>query len=135
MRTRQIFYVQWQPFFNDFTQLHQGKHVNVETMGDGDFGVKSRWCDLPLVGIVCAHPRSGSADDEWIEVIARDSRDSRDSPDTHATYSIVKPSKVQLAEEENGRVIALEIESADGSVTMIRFEPSCENMPAGFRIS
>ena len=133
MRTRQIFYEQWQPFFNDFTQLHQGKHVNVETMGDvgdGDFGVKSRWCDLPLAGIVCGHPQSG--EDEWIEVIARD---SRDSPDTHATYSIVKPSKVRLAEEENGQAIALEIESADGIVTMIRFEPSRENLPAGFRLS
>jgi hypothetical protein len=133
MRTREIIYEQWQPFFNDFTQLHQGEHVNVETMGDGDFGVKSRWCDLPLVGIVCAHPQSG--DDEWIEIIARESGDSRDSPETHATYSIRKPSKVQLAEEENGRAIALEIESADRSVTMIRFEPSAENMPKGFRVS
>ena len=127
MRTREIVYEQWQLFFNDFTQLHQGKHVNVETMGDGDFGVKSRWCDLPLVGIVCAHPQPG--EDEWIEVIARD------SPDTHSTYSIVKPSKVQLAEEENGRAVALEIESGDGSITMIRFEPSRENMPQGFRVS
>lgn len=127
MRTREIVYDQWQPFFNDFTQLHQGKHVNVETLGGGDFGVKSRWCGLPLVGIVSAHPTTG--DDEWIEVIARD------SPDAHATHSIVKPSKVHLAEEENGRAIALEIESADGSVTMIRFEPSRENLPQGFRIS
>ena len=100
-------------------------------MGDGHFGVKSRWCDLPLVGIVSAHPQSGphSGDDEWIEVIARD------SADTHATYSIVKPAKVQLAEEENGQAIALEIESGDGSITMIRFEPSRENMPQGFRVS
>jgi hypothetical protein len=127
MRTREIIYEQWQPFFNDFTQLYQGKHVNVETMRDGDFGVKSRWCDLPLVGIVPAHPQS--REDEWIEVIAGD------SPETHATYSIAKPAKVQLAEEENGRAIALEIESADGSITMIRFEPSRENLPRGFRVS
>jgi hypothetical protein len=127
MRTREISCEQWQPFFNDFTQLYQGKHVNVETMGEGDFGVKSRLCDLPLVAVVSAHPKAGA--DEWIEVIART------SPDAHATYSIVKPSRVHLAEEENGLAVALEIESADGSITMIRFEPPCENLPEGFRAS
>jgi TusA-related sulfurtransferase len=125
MQAREIAYEQWQPFFNDFTQLHQGKRVNVETMGDGDFGVRSQWCGLPLVGIVSVHPKAG--DDEWIEVIARD------SPKTHATHSIAKPAKVELAEED-GQPVAVQIESADQPITMIRFDPSHENLPPGFRV-
>jgi hypothetical protein len=127
MRMREILHEQWQPFFNDFTQLHQGEHVNVETMEGGDFGVNSRCCDLPLVGVVSARPKTGG--DEWIEVIAGA------SPESHATHWIAKPSKVQLAEEENGLAVALQIKSADGSITMIRFEPSRENLPKGFTIS
>jgi hypothetical protein len=126
MRTREISYDQWQSFFNDFTQLHQDEHVNVETIGQGDFGVQSRLCDLPLLGIVCAHPKSGQ--EEWIEVVARD---ASGAPATHA---IAKPSRVCLA-EKSGRTVALQVESADGSITMIRFEPPRENMPEGFTIS
>jgi hypothetical protein len=127
MRTRQILYEQWPTFLNDFTQLHQGEPTNVETMGEGDLGVNSRWSALPLVGIVCAHPQAVEGD--WIEVIARR------QPGQHAIHSIIQPSKMQVAEEENGQAIALEIESESGAVTMIRFEPSRENLPSGFRVS
>ena len=41
----------------------------------------------------------------------------------------------QRYEEENGRAIALEIESNDGVVTMVRFMPPCEGLPAGYRVS
>ena len=127
MRTREIVYEQWQPFFNDFTQLHQGEHVNVETLSQGAFGVKSELCDLPLVGIVGADPKAPSG--EWIEIIAGD------SPATSSTHTIPQPSRVVIAEEENGRGVALQINSADGSVTMLRFEASCENLPEGFKAS
>jgi hypothetical protein len=53
----------------------------------------------------------------------------------HASHSIAEPSNVRLAEEEDGQAVALQIESADGLITMIRFEPSPENMPPGFLIA
>jgi hypothetical protein len=126
MRTREIIHDHWQRFFNDFTHLHQGEHVNVETISPNECPVMPRWCDLPLLGIVYTHGQSEQ--DEWIEVSAGD------SPATHATHSIVNPSKVRLA-EENVWPVAVQIESADGSITMIRFEPSRENLPQGFRVS
>jgi hypothetical protein len=126
MRTREILYDQWQPFFNDFTQLYQGEHVNVETIGERRIGVESRVHDLPLIGIVSAHPKTGG--EEWIEIVAGG------SPGTPATHSIARPANVQLAEEENGRAVALQIASADGSITMVRFEPSRENLPQGFKV-
>jgi hypothetical protein len=126
MRTRDITYDNWHLFLKDFTQLHHGQHVNVETIGQGSIGVQSRLCDLPLIGVVVADPGAGA--DEWFEVIAGE------LPDRHTTYSIAKPAKVRIAEEENGQAVALQVESSDGSTTMIRFQPSHENLPQGFTV-
>ena len=127
MRTREIAHERWTYFLDDFTQLHQGERVHVETMGEGGFGVKSQLCDLPLLGVVGAPPEASSG--EWIEIIVGD------SPATAASHTVPHPSRVVVAEGENGKGVALQIDSADGSVTMIRFEPPCENLPEGFRVS
>jgi|HubBroStandDraft_6_1064221.scaffolds.fasta_scaffold357662_3 hypothetical protein len=126
MRTKEILATDWPPFFDDFTQLHQGERVNVETVGNGDLGVTSHVRDLPLVGIVAADPKAGTG--EWIEIIAGD------SARTHATHSVPSPAHVRLAEEEDGKAVALQIESTKGLVTIVRFERSCEGMPPGFFI-
>ena len=129
MQTRQIPYEQWQTFFSNFNYLHQGEHVNVETIGaqeSGSKGAKGALCDLPLVGIVSAQPKAGH--EQWIDVIARDGSGA------HSTHCIAGPATVQLAEEEDGQTVAIQIESANGSITMIRFEPSVENLPPGFRV-
>ena len=126
MRTKEILCEQWPPFFDDFTRLHQGEHVNVETLGKDEWGVISHVRNQPLVGIVAGDSRAGIG--EWIEIIAGD------SAQTHATHSIAKPAHVRLAEEENGKAVALQIESAKGLVTMVRFEHASEGMPPGFTI-
>jgi hypothetical protein len=126
VQTREISCDRWQSFFDDFTQLHRDEHVNVETIGGGALGVRSKLCDLPLLGIVWAHPKSRQG--EWIEVVARG---ASGAPATHA---IASPSRVCLA-EENDDAVAVQVESADGSITMIRFEPPRENLPEGFTIS
>jgi hypothetical protein len=124
METRQIPHEQWQAFFSNFSHVHRGEHVNVETIGADASGVEFRCRDRPLVGIAAAQPRAGR--EEWIDVIARDASGGR------ATHCIVEPLDVRLAEEKDRRAVALQIESADGSITIVRFEPSAENMPPGF---
>jgi hypothetical protein len=126
MRTREIERERWTHFLGDFTLLHHGAHVNVETMGEGVAGVQSHLCDLPLVGIVGADPESRSG--ELIEIIAGD------SPDTRATHAIPHPRRVVIAEEDDGQGVALQIDSDDGSITMLRFEPPLEGMPPGFTV-
>jgi hypothetical protein len=123
MRIREIQHERWPHFLGDFTQLHQGQRINVETIGQGAFDVRSRLCDLPLVGIVDV-----DRGEQWIEIIAGD------SPDTHAVHSIAHPSRVLVAEQEHGQAVALQIDSADGLTTMLRFEPPLEGMPAGFTV-
>jgi hypothetical protein len=127
MRTKEILAEQWPPFFDDITYLHHGERVNVETLGNGDIGVTSHVRSLPLVGIVAAEPGAGTG--EWIEIIAGD------SAKTHATHSVANPAHVRLAEEDNGQAVAIQIESVKGLVTMVRFEHTCEGMPAGFTIA
>lgn len=127
MQIREIPHGRWDQFFDDFNHLHQGEHVNVETINGAELGVTSHLCDLRLVGIVEADPQAGAA--QWIEVI------TGESPDTGATHRIPSPSHVVLAEEENGRAVALQIESDHGQVTMVRFEPPREAMRAGFKVS
>jgi Family of unknown function (DUF5335) len=126
MRTRDISYDQWELFFNDFSALYRGQQVNVETIAENGAGAEPNLSGMPLVSVVATYCKSAS--DERIEVIARKSRD------TCATHWIQRPRKVCSAEED-GRQIAIQIESADGSITIIRFDPPKENMPAGYRIS
>jgi hypothetical protein len=127
MRTKEIDFDQWPPFFNDMTHLHHGERVNVETIGEGTQGVTSHVRALPLVGIVAADPMDGSG--EWIEIIAGD------SAKTHATHSIPNPAHVRIAEEDDGHAVAIQIESSRGLITMVRFEQTGEGMPAGFTIA
>ena len=57
-----------------------------------------------------------------------------DSPDACATHAIPKPAYVRLAEEENGRAVALQIDSTDGTATMLLFEPPREGLALGFML-
>jgi Family of unknown function (DUF5335) len=126
MRTKEIDSEQWPKFFDDFTYLHHGKRVNVETLDAGKAGVTSHVRHLPLVGVVAADPKTGTGG--WIEIMAGD------SAKTHSAHSVSNPAHVRVAEEDNGQVVALQIESSRGLVTLVRFEDTCEGMPAGFTI-
>ncbi len=127
MRTKEIVANEWSPFFNDFSRLHQGERVNVETLEGEGIGATSHVHNKPLVGIVAADPKAGAG--EWIEIIAGD------SAQTHATHAVLNPAHIRLAEADNGQVVALQIESAKGIVTIVRFKHASEGMPAGFTIA
>ncbi|HWB53524.1 MAG TPA: DUF5335 family protein [Tepidisphaeraceae bacterium] len=111
MQTKEIAHDQWQDFFSEFTHLHRGERICVETLGGGQIGVCQQMSDLPLIGIVDAEP---DAADEWIEIIA-----GADEP-ARASHSIPHPTHVWVAEHEDGRALAVQVESTDGQVTMIR---------------
>ena len=125
MRTQEIPHERWPYFLVDFTELHHGEHVTVETVHPR--AQPPHLCDVPLVGLVGPDPHAPGGG--WIDVIAGD------SPERQATHSIPRPCRVVLAEAGPGRGVALQIDSADGLTTMIRSEPPPEGMPAGFTIA
>jgi hypothetical protein len=101
---------QWIRFFDDFSKRHQGWVVTLEILGK-DLGDQESATQLPLVGI--------SADlkdrESSINVLVGD------RPETHLTHIITKPGRVLAKEPEEPAHEALEIESGDGTKTILHF--------------
>jgi hypothetical protein len=104
---------EWQFFFDAFSRQHKGWIATVEVL-DLAIGAQVEGSALPFEGITASASRGG---DETITVMLGG------EPERHVTHTIVAPSRVFLDRSgiDAGRGEALEIESADGSKTLIRF--------------
>jgi len=120
MHTRDIPTPQWAPFLDQFTRLHRGEALDVETISPGSPADTSMLCEQPLVGVV-ALPQCERGN-PCIEVIAGA------EPQTQC-HTIQQPAHLSVTEADDGRSMALQITADDGSVTMVRFEP--ENRSSG----
>src|SRR5436305_2700770 len=103
MNTSEIPQDQWKSFLNDFSRRHEGERVTVEVL-EGEGGIHALATDVPLVGIT-DDPKNSEG--EMIEVMAGD------SPENQTTHDIRRPCCVRLATTEDGRDVAVEIQSAD----------------------
>jgi hypothetical protein len=110
MATQEITRGEWEAFFDSFSRRHQGWLVTVEVMG-ADIGAQVEARRLPLEWIAAEMKN----DDGLISIIVGD------QAETHFTHMISKPSHVRLKKSEESADEALEIESADGTVTLVRF--------------
>jgi hypothetical protein len=110
MRTREIPREQWSRFFDDFSKQHAGWVVILEVLG-ADIGDQEEATRLPLVGI--------SADvkdrESRMEIIVGG------RPDAHVTHIINRPQHVWLTQPAAEAHEAVEVESADGTTTLVRF--------------
>jgi Family of unknown function (DUF5335) len=108
--TREIPREQWKGFFDNFSKQHEGWIVTLEVLGS-DIGDQEEATRLPLVGM--------SADlksrESRIEVIVGG------RPDAHLTHVINTPNRVWLKQPEEEAHEAVEVESEDGSTTLVRF--------------
>jgi hypothetical protein len=112
MQTREIPKHEWVPFLNDFSRRNQGHPVAVEVFGP-QVGAQREADSLPLVGVTVDLTDGG--DNEQIEVIVGD------SPSAHLMHAVQRPSQVRLALADEGADEALQIESEDGTTTLVRF--------------
>lgn len=120
MRSQEIPSTQWVPFFNDLSKRHQGDHVTIELMGR-DIGDQHEAQDQELLGIMVDAPTGACK----IEVMAGESRE------TNIAHEIAHPIHVRLAQSDDGRDAAVEIESDSGPCTLVRFMPLPELPSAG----
>ncbi len=111
MRSQEIPSSQWIPFFNELSKRHQGDHVTIELMGR-DIGDQREAQDQELLGIMVDQP-SGACK---IEVMAG-------GQGTNIAHEIAHPIHVRLAQSDDGRDAAIEIESDTGPCTLVRFMP------------
>jgi hypothetical protein len=101
---------QWTRFFDDFSKQHEGWIVNWEVL-DRKLGDQEKTSRLPLVGISAdlkgSRPR--------IEVMVGGRLDA------HVTQIIESPKRVLFKQPDQPGHEAIEIESDDGSATLITF--------------
>ncbi|MFL6208733.1 MAG: DUF5335 family protein [Pyrinomonadaceae bacterium] len=111
MPTREIPHNEWNAFFEIFSKQHEGWLATVEVLGP-DIGAQEEAHELPLVGIT-ADLKGSDADAISISV-------GKAAAD-HITHTITGAAHVRLEQAENGADEALQIESAGGATTLVRF--------------
>ncbi|HEY7090672.1 MAG TPA: DUF5335 family protein [Tepidisphaeraceae bacterium] len=114
MLTYEIPIEQWRPFLDNFSTVHRGDHVDVESVGGGA-QPRSSVCDQPLL-TVAALVEDGPDVSSRIQVVAGDET----RPQTH---TIDRPRQISVTERDDGFLVALQIASQDGSITSLRLEP------------
>jgi hypothetical protein len=109
MQKREIPVEQWEQFFHECTQRHQGQPVTVESVGGSLDGVQAQAFEQPLVRIF---DQRGDAGDR-IEVVSGEGEGTR--------HVVDRPTHVTVHQGEDTSLI--EIDGADGRATRVRFGP------------
>lgn len=111
MKTRDIPKDQWPKFFSSFSQRHEAWLTTLEIFGS-ELGAQVQERELPFEGII-SEGDEVSGDQIVIMIGAK--------PDDHITHTISHPTQVSLEQTEGGADVALQIDSADGLKTLLRF--------------
>lgn len=110
MKTIEIPRNAWPETFKEFSAMHQGWLISVDVLAP-TIGAQPQVHDLPLVGVT-AEPRNGAG---TITISAATSSVGQ------ITHTIHSPTKVWIERTDGGADAALQIESADGPTTIVRF--------------
>jgi len=112
MQTREIPHNQWRSFFNDLSTQHRGHPIEL-CVRDAGADQRTQSERLQLVGLT-DDPKN--ADGEQIEIF------TGDMPVGHLTHMIGQPRRVRVGSPDDAAPAQqVEIESGDGSRTLIRF--------------
>jgi hypothetical protein len=109
MVTREIPPGEWPEFFDAFTRRHEGWLVTVELFGE--LGAQVEANERPLKGIFT----EGKTGSPAIEIL------TGSGPADSLTHVIAHPTRVQVEETPEGAESALQIESKDEGITLVRF--------------
>ena len=112
MRTIEIPHEAWAARLNEFTAVHEGWLVSVDVLGE--LGAQTEINNLPLLGVSAVHVDH----DGTIAIsVAR-------SASEHLTHMIEAVTRIYLQRTDDGADAAMELESADGTKTILRFRTS-----------
>ena len=111
MQSQEIPSSQWTPFFNELSKRHQGEHVSIELMGR-DLGDQMEAQDQSLMGIMVDEPTGACKIDVMVG-----------EQGTNIAHEVAHPIHVRLAKRDDGKDVAIEIESDAGPCTLVRFMP------------
>jgi len=106
--TKQIPAEQWGGFFDTFTNGNKGRLIKLEVI-DREMGDETPVENMPLRSLI--YDPVGKGNDLTIE-IGRD--------EVAYGHTIEAPNEVWQEQDENGRVVALEIKTEDGNQTILQ---------------
>ena len=99
----------WTAALAEFSRMHASWLVSVEVLAPG-MGAQPEIAEMALTGLTF-EPRNGGA---IVIAVGREA-------DAHVSHVVGAPANVRLARTESGADAALEIESTDGTRTILRF--------------
>jgi hypothetical protein len=108
MRTSEIVQGEWKAFFDSFSRRHAGWLVRLDVLGS-EVGAQHEVVDSPLMGITSDVPGQRT-------VHVHVGRGTE-----HVTHTINDVANVRLEQSDEGADAALQIESADGTTTLLQF--------------
>ena len=111
----------WRPFLDQFSRLHHGQEVQVETTAPGG-GPTSQVDHLPLLGVT----QEQQVGEQRISISAGDPRGNLFG------HAVVNPTRLCAAEWNDGTSGELRIDLADGGAVRVRVGPAEEMLPPGF---
>ena len=109
MRTPEIPRDDWSRVLAEFSTTHYGWLVSLDILSP-DIGAQPDITDLPLVGVTFEDIRAGTV-----------TISAGRSAVPEITHTIQAPSHIWVERTDDGADAALEIESADGAKTILRF--------------
>lgn len=110
METGTIPREQWIKFFDDFSKDHEGWIVSLDVLSPS-LGAQEEVAGLPLVGITADVKGRSSR----VELIVGG------RPHAHVTRIIESPKRVSVKARERPGHEAIDVESDDGTMTLMRF--------------
>ncbi len=110
MQTVEIPHAAWAHTLNEFTAIHEGWLVSLDVLAP-TIGAQLEINNLPLLGVSVDRVDH----DEAITISA-----ARAAAE-HITHTIRAATRVYIERREDGADVALQIESADGTKTILRF--------------
>ncbi len=111
--TREISATEWFDYFGRFNREHDGQLSTLRILNSG-FGAQVEARNLPFVGVV-----SGRSAPSAIEISL-----GRGVSTTHIEHNVPDPIRVWVQSGADGREVAIEIESKDGTRTILEMVPT-----------
>lgn len=119
MPTREIPKDQWAGFLDSLTRELGPRPVTLR-VSDPEIGYQLETSQTPLVGVSADPHAAGGA---RIDVIVGRTEAS------HTTHAVSRPIAVRIEEDDQGAPEVLEIESEDGSKTLVLLRPASMGEP------
>ena len=110
LNSKQIPQPRWREFFDMFSDGNRGRTIAIEVINQ-EIGDEQAIENAPLMSMVYDPP------DKDNNLAIETGKD-----EVNYAHNIAAPTEVREAQDENGKVMALEIEDESGTKTVVRFD-------------